>query len=101
EKQLKELGDKIPADKRPVLEGSLEKLKEAYKNGTVESLKSAMEELNKEWSEIASHLYQSQGPESSQPETAAQSDSGEKSRKNSGDGNVENAEYEVIDGNDK
>ncbi|MEI6639909.1 MAG: molecular chaperone DnaK, partial [Chlorobium sp.] len=34
EKQLKELGDKIPADKRPALEGSLDKLTEAYKNGT-------------------------------------------------------------------
>ena len=101
EKQLKELGDKIPADKRPVLEGSLEKLKEAYKNGTIESIKSAMEELNKEWSDIASHLYQSQGTEASQAEPQAQGGGSEKSKKSSSDGNVENAEYEVIDGNDK
>jgi len=101
EKQLKDLGDKIPADKRPVLEGSLEKLKEAYKNGTIESIKSAMEELNKEWSDIASQLYQSQGPEASQAEPQAQSGGGEKSKKSSTEGNVENAEYEVIDGNDK
>lgn len=98
EKQLKELGDKIPADKRPALEGSLEKLREAYKNGTVESIKSAMEELNKEWSDIASKLYQSQGPEASQaPEDAQPGGSG----KSGGDGEVQNAEYEVIDGNDK
>ena len=101
EKQLKELGDKIPADKRPVLEGSLDKLREAYKNGTIESIKSAMEELNKEWSDIATNLYQSQGPESSQPETDAQHDGSGKGRKTGGDGNVENAEYEVIDGNEK
>ena len=101
EKQLKDLGDKIPADKRPALEGSLEKLKEAYKNGTIESIKSAMDEVNKEWSEIASHLYQSQGPESSQPEPEAQSGSSEKTRKSGAEGNVENAEYEVIDGNEK
>jgi len=98
EKQLKELGDKIPADKRPALEGSLDKLREAYKNGTVESIKSAMEELNKEWSDIASKLYQSQGPEASQaPEDAQPGGSG----KSGGDGEVQNAEYEVIDGNDK
>ncbi|NTV04980.1 MAG: molecular chaperone DnaK [Chlorobiaceae bacterium] len=101
EKQLKDLGDKIPADKRPALEGSLDKLKEAYKNGTIESIKSAMEEVNKEWSDIASHLYQSQGPESPQAEPESQSDGSGKSRKTGGDGNVENAEYEVIDGNDK
>jgi len=96
EKQLKELGDKIPADKRPALEGSLEKLKEAYKNGTIESIKSAMEELNKEWSDIASNLYQSQSPDSAQPEAGAESDSAGKGKKTGGDGNVENAEYEVI-----
>ncbi|MEI7747978.1 MAG: molecular chaperone DnaK [Chlorobiaceae bacterium] len=101
EKQLKELGDKIPAEKRPALEGSLDKLREAYKNGTIESIKSAMEELNKEWSEIASNLYQSQGPEASKPETDTQHDGSGKGRKTGGDGNVENAEYEVIDGNEK
>ncbi len=101
EKQLKELGDKIPAGKRPALEGSLDKLREAYKNGTIESIKSAMEELNKEWSEIATNLYQSSGPESSQSEPDTQHDGNGKGRKTGGDGNVENAEYEVIDGNEK
>ncbi|MEI7694306.1 MAG: molecular chaperone DnaK [Chlorobium sp.] len=99
EKQLKELGDKIPADKRPALEGSLEKLKEAYKNGTIESIKSAMEELNKEWSDIASNLYQSQGAENAQPDAGPQGESTAKGKKTGEDGNVENAEYEVI--NDK
>ncbi|MEI6846651.1 MAG: molecular chaperone DnaK [Chlorobiaceae bacterium] len=101
EKQLKELRDKIPADKLPVLEGSLEKLREAYKNGTIESIKSAMEQLNKEWSEIASQLYQSQEPSSSQTEQTTQSSDNSKSNKSSGNGEVENAEYEVIDGNNK
>ncbi len=99
EKQLKELGDKIPADKRPALEGSLDKLKEAYKNGTIESIKTAMEELNKEWSDIASTLYQSQSPDPGQPEAETQGDGAGKNKKTGEDGNVENAEYEVI--NDK
>jgi molecular chaperone DnaK len=99
EKQLKELGDKIPADKKPQLEGSLEKLREAYKNGTIESIKSAMEQLNKEWSEIASHLYQSPQPEAAQSEPAPPS--GGDGKKSAGEGEVENAEFEVIDGNDK
>ena len=101
EKQLKELGDKIPADKRSTLEGTLEKLKEAYKNGTIESIKSAMEELNKEWGEIASKLYESQGAESAQAEPEAHSGGNEKSGKTSGGGEVENAEFEVIDDSKK
>ncbi|MEI6692689.1 MAG: molecular chaperone DnaK [Chlorobium sp.] len=101
EKQLKELGDKIPADKRPALEGSLEKLKEAYKNGTIESIKSAMDELNKEWSDIASKLYQSPGPDASQAEPEAHTGGNGKPGKGNTDGEVENAEFEVIDGNNK
>jgi len=97
EKQLKELGDKIPADKKPGLEGSLEKLKEAYKNGTIESIKSAMEELNKEWGDIASKLYESPGAASSQAEPETHTGGGEKSGKGGSDGEVENAEFEVID----
>ena len=101
EKQLKDLGDKIPADKRSTLEGTLDKLKEAYKNGTIESIKSAMEELNKEWGEIASKLYESQGAESAQPEPEAHGGGKEKSGKATGNGEVENAEFEVIDDSKK
>ncbi|ACD89841.1 chaperone protein DnaK [Chlorobium limicola DSM 245] len=100
EKQLTELGDKIPADKKPRLEGSLEKLKEAYKNGTAESIKSAMDDLNKEWSDIASSLYQT--PDAGAPGASGPSAGGEpETGKKGGDGEVQNAEYEVIDGNDK
>jgi molecular chaperone DnaK len=100
EKQIAELGDKIPADKKPRIEGALEKLKEAYKNGTTESIKSSMDDLNREWSEVAASLYQS-------PETGAPGASGPapgsdgQGGKKGGDGEVQNAEYEVIDGNDK
>ncbi|NTU97983.1 MAG: Hsp70 family protein, partial [Chlorobiaceae bacterium] len=98
EKQLKDLGDKIPSDKKGSLEGALEKLKEAYKNGTIESIKDAMEQLNKEWNDIASQLYQSQGPGAPQGDEGAPSGG---SSKAGGDGEVQNAEYEVIDGNNK
>jgi molecular chaperone DnaK len=98
EKQLKDLADKIPSDRKTSLEGSLEKLKEAYKNGSIESIKDAMEQLNKEWSDIASQLYQSQGqgaPQGAEGPTSGGSTAG------GNDGEVQNAEYEVIDGNNK
>ena len=60
-----------------------------------------MEELNKEWGEIASKLYESQGAESAQPEPEAHGGGKEKSGKATGNGEVENAEFEVIDDSKK
>jgi molecular chaperone DnaK len=98
EKQLSELGEKIPADRKPVIEGALEKLKDAHKNGTIESIKGAMDELSKVWGEVASNLYQAEAAGAGAPEAEAPQDGGSKK---SGEGAVENAEYEVIDGDGK
>src|ERR1700754_2679112 len=46
EKQLKEYGDKIPADKKAPIEEALNKLKEAHKNQDYDGLDKAMEEMN-------------------------------------------------------
>jgi len=100
EKQLKELGDKVPAESKTKLEAALDKLKDAHKSGSIEAIKPAMEELNTIWNEVASTLYQAQGGEQPQPgqEAAAGEDGAGKQQQ--GDGEVD-AEYEVIDGNDK
>ncbi|AAM71882.1 MAG TPA: molecular chaperone DnaK [Chlorobaculum sp.] len=94
EKQLTELGDKLPADKKAAIESALEKLKEAHKSGRVDAIKPAMDELSKVWSDAASNLYGQPGAEP-QPET-----NGHAGGSKGGDGAV-NAEYEVIDGDDK
>jgi molecular chaperone DnaK len=98
EKQLTELGDKLPADKKAQIESALEKLKEAHKSGSADAIKPAMDELSKVWSEAASNLYGQPGAEPQpgpQPET-----NGQAGGSKGGDGAV-NAEYEVIDGDDK
>ncbi|HHE31862.1 MAG TPA: molecular chaperone DnaK [Chlorobaculum parvum] len=96
EKQLGELGDKLPADKKAEIESTLEKLKEAHKGGSADAIKPAMDELSKVWSEAASNLYQQPGTEAGaapQPEADGQ-------QENKGDDGAVNAEYEVIDGDD-
>ena len=99
EKQLQELGDKIPADKKAPLESALDKLKEAHKSGSADAIKPAMDEVNTIWNDIASQLYQApDAPESGTPNPEAESGKQESSGKT--DGEVD-AEYEVIDGNDK
>jgi molecular chaperone DnaK len=100
EKQLSELGDKLPAEKKAAIESALEKLKEAHKGGNADSIKSAMDELSKVWSDAASDLYGQPGaaPEPG-PQPQTDGHAGGQSGKG-GDGAV-NAEYEVIDGDDK
>ncbi|ASQ90803.1 molecular chaperone DnaK [Prosthecochloris sp. GSB1] len=100
EKQLKELGDKVPAESKTKLEGALDKLKDAHKSGSIEAIKPAIEELNTVWNEVSSTLYQAQGGEQPQPDQQAPAGEGGAGKKEQGNGEVD-AEYEVIDGNDK
>ncbi|MGH7543298.1 MAG: Hsp70 family protein, partial [Gemmatimonadota bacterium] len=58
EKGLKDLGEKIPADEKARVEGSLGRIREALKQDDETELKSALEELRGRWNEAASKAYQ-------------------------------------------
>ena len=60
EKQLKEFGDKVPADKKAPIEAALNKLKEAHKSQDVAAVDSAMTELNQAWTAASEELYKAQ-----------------------------------------
>ena len=60
EKQLKEYGDKIPADKKSAIEGALAKLKEAHKNADIAAIDAAIAELNTAWQAASQDIYQAQ-----------------------------------------
>src|SRR3954464_2817176 len=57
EKQLKEFGDKIPADKKAPIENALNKLKEAHKSQDVAAIDAAVAEMNAEWTAASEELY--------------------------------------------
>jgi molecular chaperone DnaK len=57
EKQLKEFGDKLPADKKPAIESALAKLKEAHKLQDVEAIDKALAELNAVWQVASEEMY--------------------------------------------
>ncbi len=59
EKNLKDYGDKLPADKKEAIEGALAKLKTAHEAKDIASIDSASEELNKAWeaARVLSELY--------------------------------------------
>src|SRR5687767_10539635 len=60
EKQLKEFGEKIPADKKAPIESALEKLKEAHKNQDVAGVDAAMAEMNTAWTAASEEIYKAQ-----------------------------------------
>lgn len=60
EKQLKEFGDKVPADKKAPIEAALNKLKEAHKSQDVAAVDTAMNELNQAWTAASEELYKAQ-----------------------------------------
>jgi molecular chaperone DnaK len=75
EKQLKEFGDKIPADKKAPIESALNRLKEAQKSQDLASIDSAVEEMNKAWTAASEEIYKASqqaggpqgGPEAGEP----------------------------------
>ena len=69
EKQLKELGDKLPADKKAPIEAALEDLKKAHKAEDLPAIDKAMEALNTAFHAASEEMYRATGgnPEGPQP----------------------------------
>ena len=57
EKQLKDLGDKIPADKKAPIEAALSKLKDAHKAQDLSAIDAASEELNNAFQAASQEMY--------------------------------------------
>ena len=60
EKQLKEFGDKLPADKKQPIETALQKLKDAHKAQDVTAINSAIDELNNVFQAASQEMYNAQ-----------------------------------------
>ena len=60
EKQLKDVGDKLPADKKAPIEAALNKLKEAHKAQDIAGVDAAMTELNTVFQAASQEMYNAQ-----------------------------------------
>ena len=90
EKQLKEYGDKIPAEKRSAIEAALEKLKAAHKSEDLDSIDKTEEELNAAWMAASEDMYKAGAG-------APGADGGAGQQQPAGnDGGVADAEYEEV-----
>ena len=86
EKQLKEFGDKLPADKKGPIEQALAKLKEAHKSQDIAAVDAASAELNRVWQVASEELYKASqaGASSSTGGQTTDTGAGESSSQQSG-----------------
>lgn len=57
EKQLKEYGEKLPADKKQEIEGVLQKLKTAHAAKDIAGIDAAMAQINEMWQQASQQMY--------------------------------------------
>ncbi len=99
EKQLKELGDKIPEDKKKEIETKIEAVREALKGSDSDAIKIAYDDLQNKFQGISEELYKQAaasgagsgagpGPETTEPQAGSTKKA---------DGDVVDAEFEVVD----
>lgn len=92
ENQLKELGDKIPADKKAPIEAALEKLKEAHKSQDLAAIDAAMNELNTAFQAASAEMYAQTGGQQAGPQPGA--DAGQQGGQQ-GD-HIQDADFEEV-----
>jgi molecular chaperone DnaK len=91
EKQLKEVGEKIPADKKAAIESALAELKSAKEINNIEAMDAASEKLNAAWQAASQDIYNAtQGAQPGAGEPTADNATGE---------TVSDVEYEEVKDN--
>ena len=96
EKQFKEFGDKIPADKKGAIETALEKLKEAHKNQDLAAVDTAMAEMNTAWTAASEDIYKAQAAAGNPGADAAGAGPAGADNAQNGSETVTDAEFEEV-----
>jgi len=104
EKQLKELGDKVPADKRKPVEDAIAAVRDAINRNDTDAIKRAYDDLQNRFQDISAELYKQAsaqaGPQPGpqpEPEAGARPGAEQGAGKRGGNGDVVDAEFEVVD----
>ena len=92
EKQLKEFGDKLSADKKQPIEDALGELKKAYESKDVDTIQPALDKINEAWKTASEELYKAQA------ETQQGGGAGDPTQQDSGDaGTKEGDDVQDVD----
>jgi molecular chaperone DnaK len=97
EKDLKEYGDKIPAEKKAPIEAAIAKLKEAHKSQDIAQIDAALAEINTAWTAASEELYKASQAAGAQPgQQGGGANAGGQSNAGSNTENVTDAEFEEV-----
>ena len=99
EKQLKEYGDKIPAEKKSAIEAALAKLKEAHKNADIAAIDTSIAELNAAWQAASQDIYAQQQAQGAAQDAHANAGAGAGAQggaQNNGGSQPEDVEFEEV-----
>ncbi|WP_352423763.1 molecular chaperone DnaK [Proteiniphilum sp.] len=97
EKQLTDLGDKIPADKKAPIEAALNKLKEAHKAQNLDGIDAATAELNTAFQAASQDMYNASNAQAGpQPGPNAGPQQSNGSDPSSNDDNVTDVDFEEV-----
>lgn len=97
EKQLKEFGEKISADKKAPLAAALNKLKDAHKNQDIPAIDSALTEINMAWTAASEEIYKAESAGAQQPGADnGQPHDGQPTDNAGGGDTVTDAEFEEV-----
>ena len=94
EKQLKDFGDKLPADKKAPIETALGKLKDAHKSQDVAAIEAAITEMNNAWTAASEEMYKATQQSASGQPGGGGANGGQQA--NAGGENVTDAEFEEV-----
>ena len=94
EKQLKEFGDKLPADKKSAIESSLEELKQAYESKEISAIDTALENINNAWKSASEDIYKAQQAGGSSSGAEYQDNTNQQQA--GGDNNVQDVDFEEV-----
>ncbi|MDX1420954.1 MAG: Hsp70 family protein, partial [Rubricoccaceae bacterium] len=102
EKNLRDYGDKIPAEKRTQIESALERLKAVHKEKDLAEVDSAVDQLNAAWSAASEDLYRAQQAEATgeTPDVNAQEAAADGAADGADEAPVQDADFEVVDEGD-
>lgn len=96
EKQLKEFGDKLPADKKAPIEEALEKLKTAHKEQNLDAIDTAMNELNTIFHAASQEMYNAQNAQAGSQEQPTGDFNQNQGNDQSQDNNVTDVDFEEV-----
>ena len=97
ENQLKEIGDKIPAEHKPAIENALQQLRDAHKSGDITAIDNAMNALNQAWQTASQQMYQ--GAQGAQAGPQDNPFAGQQQAQQQGapkDENIQDADFEEV-----